>query len=300
MAGVDFGPGYTKGLDLSNPDVTTLDEKKGFWADKIGARNGKLMYPVSAYSFLLANRPDMLKYHLRQMQYLHAVPEANRLSLPVTTLTMLHWYSCNRVVEGIIHEVRASHSAGASKVQVNEIFALAFMHSGPSGFREVYDQAFDYMETFSDPSNKLEWPEGWEPDPQAFRSGIDFDNPDFGPGEVDLLETWYAETIGHTPRSVQFLIQQNPRFLKAHRAKFEAALKTGGLPKQIVPYILIHYNMNRGFREGIREAALLGKAWGMSKGHIIDAVTLGTGYMAGIDGVYVVDEAIGDLIDNWP
>ena len=46
MAGVDFGPGYTKGLDLSNPDVTTLDEKKGFWADKIGARNGKLMYPV--------------------------------------------------------------------------------------------------------------------------------------------------------------------------------------------------------------------------------------------------------------
>ena len=116
---------------------------------------------------------------------------------------------------------------------------------------------------------------------------------------MELLDKWYAETIGYTPRSVQFLTKQNPRFMKAHRAKFEAALKTGGLPKQIVPYILIHYNMNRGFREGIREAALLGKAWGMRKDHAIASITLGTGYMAGIDGLYIVDEAIGDLMDDW-
>jgi len=299
MAIKDFGPNYTRGLDLENPDVTTMEEKKGFWADKIAERNGKLMYPVSAYSFLLSNRPDMLKYHLRQMQYLHAVPETNRLTITITTLAMLHWYSCNRVVEGVIHEVRAAQAVGATKTQVNEIFALAFMHSGPSGFREVYDQAFDFMESYQDREESLKWPEGWEPDSAAFHSGLDFGNPDFGPGEIELLEKWYTENIGHTPRSVQFLIKENPRFIKAHRAKFEAALKTGGLPKQVVPYILIHYNMNRGFREGIREAVLLGKTWGMQRGHIVDAITLGTGYMAGIDGVYIADEAIGDLLDGW-
>ena len=76
-------------------------------------------------------------------------------------------------------------------------------------------------------------------------------------------------------------------------------MSTGALPKQMVPYILIHYNMNRGFREGIREATLLGKAWGMTRDHVMNAVTLGTGYMAGIDGVYIVQEAIGDIIESW-
>ena len=294
-----YGFEYTRGLDLTNTRQTTDREKAEFWADKMAWRPGKMAYPLTAYSFLIENRPDMLKYHLRQMQFLHAVPANGEIPMAITMLTMLHWYACNRVPGGVLHEVMGSQEMGASKAQVNEIFGLAFMHSGPCGFNEVYLQAFDYMTSYKEPSHSIAWPQGWAPDADAFKSGLDFDNPTLTDPEKVLLEKWYSETIGFVPRSVSTLMKHNASFLKQHRAKFECALSTGSLPKQMVPYILIHYNMNRGFRDGIREAALLGKAWGMTRDHVVNALTLGTGYMAGIDGMYIVDEAIGDLLENW-
>ena len=299
MSDKGYGFSYTRGLNLTNTAVTTDQEKAEFWADKMAWRPGKMAYPLTAYSFLIENRPDMLKYHLRQMQFLHAVPASGEIPMAITMLTMLHWYACNRVPGGVLHEVMGSQEMGASKAQVNEIFGLAFMHSGPCGFNEVYHQAFDYMASYHEPKHAIAWPKNWAPDAAAFRSGLDFDNPEFTKDEHGLLFKWYEETIGHVPRSVLLLAKYNPRFMKAHRAKFEGALSTGALPKQIVPYILIHYNMNRGFRDGIREATLLGKAWGMTRDQVINAITLGTGYMAGIDGLYIVDEAIGELLESW-
>lgn len=289
----------SRGLDLGNIGETTREEIAAFRSTVLEGRRGKLMYPLSAYSFVLENRPDMLKYHFRQMQQLHAVPGGGETGSALTCLTMLHWYACNRVEEGVIHEVRSSQREGASKAQVNEVLALAFMHSGPSGFRTVYDQAFDYMQTFQDPDTPITFPPGWAPDVEAFSSGLDFSIIDLVDGERELLFGWYESTIGYVPRSVAFLTEHNPRFMKAHRGKFEGALSTGALPKQIVPYILIHYNMNRGFRDGIREAILLAKAWGMTAGQVINAITLGVGYMSGIDGAYIVAEAAGDLLESW-
>lgn len=294
-----YGFAYTRGLNLTNALETTDQEKAEFWADKMSWRPGKMAYPLTAYSFLIQNRPDMLKYHMRQMQFLHAVPANGEIPMAITMLTMLHWYACNRVPGGVLHEVMGCQEMGASKAQVNEIFGLAFMHSGPSGFNEVYNQAFDYMASYSEPAHAIQWPEGWAPDAAAFRSGLDFDNPELTKVEQELLSQWYVDTIGYLPKSIATLAKYNPSFVKQHRAKFEGALSTGALPKQMVPYILIHYNMNRGFRDGIREATLLGKAWGMTRDHVINAVTLGTGYMAGIDGMYIVEEAIGDLLENW-
>lgn len=296
-----YGFKYSQGLDLADVEETTPEEIKDFLAANLEKRHGRLAYPVSAYSFLLNNRPDMLKYHMRQMQFLHAVPANGELSMSITCMTMLHWYACNRVVEGVAHEVRGSLDHGATKAAVNEILALAFMHSGPSGFGAVYEGAADYMVTYQDPAaEKLAvWPEGWAPDPEAFRTGLDFSMPDMPDAERDLLFGWYEETVGYVPRSIRMLAKYNPRFIKAHRAKFEGALKTGALPKQLVPYILIHYNMNRGWGEGIREATLLGKAWGMTRDQVIHALTLGTGYMAGLDGLTIADEAVGDLLESW-
>ena len=299
MSKENYGFWWSSGLNLGNVGETTREEIAAFRGQNLERRKGKLMYPLSAYSFVLENRPDMLKYHLRQMQFLHAVPANGEVPMAITMLTMLHWYACNRVEEGVIHEVMGCQEMGATKAQVNEVLALAFMHSGPSGFRTVYHQAFDYMQSYRDPDHSIKWPEGWAPDPDAFVTGLNFDSPDLTDAERDQLFEWYERTIGYVPRSVQMLARYNPNFMKAHRAKFEGAMKTGALPKQIVPYILIHYNMNRGFRDGIREAALLGKAWGMKRDHIINAVTLGVGYMSGIDGAYIVDEAIGDLLKSW-
>ena len=299
MSEKGYGFAFTRGLNLTTINETTDQEKAEFWADKMAWRPGKMAYPLTAYSFLIQNRPDMLKYHMRQMQFLHAVPANGEIPMAITMLTMLHWYACNRVPGGVLHEVMGSQEMGASKAQVNEIFGLAFMHSGPCGFNEVYQQAFDYMASYKEPDHSIVWPAGWAPDPAAFRSGLDFDNPELTADEKDLLDKWYTDTIGYVPQSISTLVKYNPSFVKQHRAKFEGALATGALPKQMVPYILIHYNMNRGFRDGIREATLLGKAWGMTRDHVVNALTLGTGYMAGIDGMYIVHEAIGDILEGW-
>ncbi|HKX78090.1 MAG TPA: hypothetical protein VJM34_06200 [Novosphingobium sp.] len=299
MSDQGYGFAYTRGLDLTDASKTTDEEKAEFWAEKMAWRPGKMAYPLTAYSFLIENRPDMLKYHLRQMQFLHAVPANGEIPMGITMLTMLHWYACNRVPGGVLHEVMGSQEMGATKAQVNEIFGLAFMHSGPCGFNEVYLQAFDYMTSYREPERAMNWPKGWEPDPEAFRTGLDFDNPELTAKEHDLLNAWYDRTIGYVPKSIATLVKYNPSFVKQHRAKFEGALATGALPKQMVPYILIHYNMNRGFRDGIREATLLGKHWGMTRDHVVNALTLGTGYMAGMDGMYIVEEAIGDLLESW-
>ena len=111
---------------------------------------------------------------------------------------------------------------------------------------------------------------------------------------------WYEMTLGEVPRSVRLLAVHDPDYLKAWRAKLEATLR-GALPKQLLPYILIHYNVNRGFKDGIREAVLLGRAWGMTKAQVTHAMTFAVGYMAGIDALYIVDDAVGDLLveDEW-
>jgi hypothetical protein len=213
---------------------------------------------------------------------------------------MLHWYTCHRYEEGIIHEIRGSQRSGASKAQVNEILAVAFMHCGPSGFRYVYHAAFDYLETYREPTQPAVFPVGWAADAEALRSGMDFSKRAMSAADRAALFEWYERTIGELPRSVLFLAKYDPEYLKAWRGKLEGTLR-GALPKQLLPYMWIHYNVNRGFKDGIREAALLGRAWGMTKAQVSHAVTFATGYMTGLDGLYVADEAIGALLEEeWP
>lgn len=287
-----------RGLDLSNIEETSRDEINEFRGAVLAGRAGKLMYPLTAYSFALENRPDILKLHFRQMRTVFEIPgEGPAMWAP--TMSTLHWYICNRHDEGIIHEVRACQQHGASKAQVQEMFALAFSHGGPSGMGVAYNAAFDYLQTYVEPEQPMKFPVGWEADPEAMRSGIDLTRPEMSATDRENLFGWYEKNIGEVPRSVQLLDKYNPAYLKAWRAKLEGALR-GALPKQILPYTMLHYNINRGFRDGIREAALLGRSWGMTQAQVAHAVTFSTGYIAGMDALYIVDEAIGDLLDDWP
>ena len=99
------------------------------------------------------------------------------------------------------------------------------------------------------------------------------------------------------PRSITFAAKHHPKFLKAYRAKWEAAFRT--MPKQVMPYLMLRHNTWTGNRDGIREAALLGKAWGMSKEWVVNPVMHTAFYFAGIDALYVVEEALRDVLDTW-
>jgi hypothetical protein len=287
-----------RGLDLDNVDVTTPEEIKAFRSETLESLGGNLIYPLTAYTLMLENRPDMLKLHFRQMNNAFLVAGEGAYRILACT-TMLHWYTCHRWEEGIIHEIRGSQREGASKDQVDEILALAFTHSGPTGMGAVYRVAFDYLKTYEEPAEPARFPEGWAPDAGALKSGMDFSETAMSAKDERALFDWYEATIGEVPRSVRFLARHNPDYLKAWRAKLEGAMR-GALPKQLLPYLLIHYNVNRGFADGIREAVLLGRAWGMKKAHVVHAITFATGYMAGVDALSIVDDAVGELLDaDW-
>jgi hypothetical protein len=71
------------------------------------------------------------------------------------------------------------------------------------------------------------------------------------------------------------------------------------LPKQVVPYVGLRHHTMTGNREGLREAALLAHAWGVSKRWIVQAITGTAFYFTGFEGLYAVEDAIGDVLDGW-
>ena len=83
--------------------------------------------------------------------------------------------------------------------------------------------------------------------------------------------------------------------LARQRAKWEVAIKT--LPKQVAPYLMLRHHTITGSREGLREAALLGKAWGITSHWIVQGITGTAMYFTGFEGLYAAYEAVDDLLD---
>ena len=80
-----------------------------------------------------------------------------------------------------------------------------------------------------------------------------------------------------------------------NRAKWEVALKT--LPKQVAPYLMLRHHTITGSREGLREAALLGKSWGLTSTGSMQGITGTAMYFTGFEGLYAAYEAVDDLLD---
>src|SRR5262249_19531711 len=110
------------------------------------------------------------------------------------------------------------------------------------------------------------------------------------------LTDWYERTIGFVPSSIAFGLKHNPRFVKVNRAKWEVAIKT--LPKQVAPYLMLRHHTITGSREGLREAALLGRAWGMTRHWIVQGITASAMYFTGFEGLYAAYAAVDDLLTD--
>ncbi len=54
--------------------------------------------------------------------------------------------------------------------------------------------------------------------------------------------------------------------------------------------------MTRGFKDGIREAVLLGKSFGMTRPQLTDAICWA--YYGGMDAISIAEEAAGDILDK--
>ena len=82
-----------------------------------------------------------------------------------------------------------------------------------------------------------------------------------------------------------------------NRARWERTLKR--TPKQLAPYLMLRHGMLTGSVETLREAALLGKAWGLTADLVVRATTNTAMYFTHFEGLYAVQAALDELLDHW-
>lgn len=281
---------WQDGLDYSSPDTLTAEEVAAFREHYVYTKG----YSIPAFEFWLDFRADVLK------RYRASVPSMTTRAEPdclvKNCLTMLHHYAIVGYEDGILYEVRLSQRRGATRGEVLDTLAIAFLHGGPLGSRFVATSSGEFLKGWTEEGSADEkrWPAGWSFDPHAFDSGIDFSSTRATREDMDLLIGWYKRTLGEVPRYVRFYAEFRPDFLKAYRNRLENVIR-GGLPKQMLPYLLLNFNITRGNADGIRENVLLARAVGVSKEQLVDAFAWASIY-AGVEGVSLADEVAGDIL----
>ena len=123
---------------------------------------------------------------------------------------------------------------------------------------------------------------------------MDYTRRDATAEDMERLEEWYRTTLGEIPPYVRFLAAHRPGLLKAYRDRYEHAIRDS-LPKQMLPYLMLCHNVGRGFRDGIRENVLLGRALGMTREQLLDAICFAV-LDAGVNALDLVEDAAGDVL----
>jgi alkylhydroperoxidase/carboxymuconolactone decarboxylase family protein YurZ len=283
--------GLAWGLDLYEPDVTSPAEIEAF--RRISA--GQLGMQQDGLDFWLDARPDVLKRYRLYAQSLRItdVDEApNKWN--ATGVAIMYEYALTGFEDGIRYSLFGM-SKTMTKGQILEQMALVFRYAGPRGMFTLAKAAKEH--DWPDPAEPAKWPLGWGPDPDAFKSGADFKNPDATPDDISKILEWYERWMGEIPRHVKSLARHRPELLKSYRNRYENTLRV--LPKQTEPWALLQISIRRGFASGIREGMLLARAWGVTRKQILEAISWATFY-GGVESLTLVDEVAGDVLDSWP
>ncbi len=138
------------------------------------------------------------------------------------------------------------------------------------------------------------FPRGWAADPEAFKAGLDLSVRDWTPADRTAVTNWYERTIGYVPSSVQFAITYHAEFYNWHRARWEVIFQK--LPKQTAPYVMLRQHLLTGNTDALREAALLGKAWGITREWLVHGLSV-SAYYTGFEALYAAHAAIYDLLE---
>jgi hypothetical protein len=282
--------GYMRGLNLDDVDHTSQTEIDTFlsWA----RASHVPLYYMTSHTVWLENRPDMLKLHSRLLPNFRTnLPEA----VFMMSLGQLHTYVALDWEVGITNEFKVLQQQGVSKAQLMEVVMAAQIYAGVRGLEAVYRAVWPFIRDFDDRPEPAHFPDGWEPDTAAFKAGLDESTTELTPADRTALTDWYMKNGGEIPGWVTFMTKHRPEFLKAYRLRWEGVFR-GALPKQVMPFMMMYHNVVNGYRDGLREAALLGKSWGLTKDWLLLAVIGASYYYTGFEGLNIVEDAIGDLL----
>jgi hypothetical protein len=280
--------GLSHGLDLTDLEHTSPAEIDAHLLDAWSARQP--LYTLYATSLMTDYAPTFAKLS-RWASDLFASDSANVLLQAVQNM---HSYMMQGWETGIRNTFHTLHRNGLTTPQIMEIVLFAQLYTGLRGLGHVSRAAGDLLPVMGAPPRSPVFPAGWAADPDSFHCGLDFSTREMTPADVARLTAWYERTIGYLPNSVRFALKYHPRFVKVHRAKWEVAIKT--LPKQIAPYLLIRHHMTERSAEGLREAVLLARAWGISDQWISAGIINAAMYFTGTEGLALAHAAVDDLL----
>jgi hypothetical protein len=279
----------SEGLDLSKIDEITQEEVDrnlvNVW------RRRQPLYELYANSLMLDYAPDFAKLHRWGSDLFGRPDPANIVLLAsqnVLSYMMTGWET------GILNTFHTLTGAGMSKHQIMELVMFSQLYAGMRGLGHVYRAVGDLLPVMRVPAGPFAVPEGWAADPDAFKCGLDLSTRELTPRDLENLTAWYERTVGYLPDSIQFGIKHHPQFVKVNRAKWEAALKT--VPKQFAPYLMLRHHMIAGSKEGLREAVLLGKAWGITSELLARGITAAAYFFTGFEGLYTAHAAVDDIL----
>lgn len=280
-----------RGLDLSNLDDISETEAaafRAFYEQSIGVVHKGFDFWINE------DRPDVLKKY-RNYADLPAPGAMEDGNPEFCGFGFLQYYALSGYDVGVRYLVWIYQQMGMTKSGVLEGLALAFLHAGPRGMETMAIALEDFP--WIEPERGLVFPAGWAPDPAAFHTGVDLSTRQVLPGEMERLISWYRDVLGEVPRYVTMMARHRPDILKAWRNRYESILVE--LPKQVMPYSLLHYNVIRGSAAGIRENVLLCRAFGVSKGHTLQAI-FSAMLNGGPETIDLVEEAAGDVLaEEW-
>jgi hypothetical protein len=281
-------PVIENGLILSNPDFTSSEEVEQFTRTHAGGR-----WPDGFPTNLLfwSFRPDVVKrFRLLMREYMKV-----RFA---PTLRLLHYYAVSGFSDGVLYEIKGSATAGHTRAEVIDTLAIAYQHAAAKNLHNVAADARDALRKYQEPERPYaKWPEGWKVDDEAFKSGLDFSNSELTPQECELLDAWYMRYLGEIPGHVRLLGEYAPSVLKAHRNRFEHAIR-GGLPKQCVPMFQLEMNINRLSEDGVRESLLLARGFGMKRSQVVYIITEALVW-GGEASISLVQRAGGEILRSW-
>jgi hypothetical protein len=288
-----------QGLDLTNIDETSQAEIDAYLTTRWKGRGP--LYDQYAMSLMLDYAPDFAKLHWWAAELFRTLP-SNPTSYDFALATpnsiqQLHTYMVVGWETGIRNQFRVLRRLGFTRSQMMEVVMFGRLVAGMRGLGHVYHAIGDVLPDYGDGDGKPVFPEGWAADPEALRSGLDLSTPDLTDADRQGITSWYERNIGYVPKSVLFGMQYDPQFLKIHRAMWERAIKT--LPKQVVPYLMLRDATLNADRDALREAALLGKSWGLTQDWIVRGITQTVQYFTGMRGMYAAYDVIDDILKNW-
>ncbi len=300
--------GERSGLNLDNLEVTTDEEINAFLTyARTGGHdlvNGQRLsrgpldpgprYDMSANSLWLYTRPDFAKLHYR-MTKTWARTGGPSTALIASSAANMHTYINQGWEIGIENCMRGLQSRGFTRDQVLEVVMHAQLSAGIQGLELVQRAIGPILGDYVQRSTTPDWPTGWAPDMDAFYCGLDPTTMQMTARDIQNLEAWYERTIGWQPPRIRFLAKHDPITLKGWRAKWEGAFR-GALPKQMMPYLSLRHNTVSGNAGGLKEAALLAKAWGIADEIIVNTVVQGAYYFCGIERMDMVEEVLGDIL----